>query len=170
MQNKEIVKIKLARKYWIILGLIFITAAAAGWLNAAHSNKSVAATSVDCNEDYRQDGFVQIGSRLVSIQSMKTDAELKQGLSGRHCLPNIQGMLFSFAKPGFYSFWAKDMNFDVDIVWLDLDKKVVSIKSHVTPQTYPERFSSSSPAQYVLEVGSGQANVLGLQTGTALKF
>ena len=47
------------------------------------------------------------------------------------------------------------MKFPIDIIWIGEDKKIVDIKTNISPQTFPEIFTSRQPARYVLEVNSG---------------
>jgi uncharacterized membrane protein (UPF0127 family) len=50
----------------------------------------------------------------------------------------------------------KDMNFPIDIIWLDKDKKVVYIVKNAPPESYPyEHFEPKEEARYVLEVAAG---------------
>lgn len=64
----------------------------------------------------------------------------------------------------------KDMNFPIDIVWIGEDWKVVSINTLVNPDTYPEVFYPALPVKYVLELNSGEASILGIDTLTQLYF
>lgn len=91
-----------------------------------------------------------------------------RGLSNKTFLPEGEGMLFVFEQPGMYSFWMKDMNFAIDMVWINEEGTVVHIESNVAPETYPELFVSRDPALYVLEVNAGFARGLGLTVGTKI--
>jgi uncharacterized membrane protein (UPF0127 family) len=79
-------------------------------------------------------------------------------------------MLFIFDKPATYPFWMKDMKFPIDVVWLNSDHNVVTVKSNVSPASYPETFQNSAPAQYVLELKAGQAKALEINNKTNLSF
>ena len=92
------------------------------------------------------------------------------GLSYRKFLPSDQGMLFIFPESGSYGFWMKDMNFSLDMVWLDQDKKVVGIVTNATPESYPDVFMPPSLIKYVLELNAGVAGKMGMATGTMLGF
>ena len=60
-----------------------------------------------------------------------------------------------FDEAGIYAFWMKDMMFPIDIIWLDEGFRVVAIAENAAPSSFPNLFTPSSPAQYVLEVPSG---------------
>lgn len=89
-----------------------------------------------------------------------------RGLSNKTYLPEGEGMLFVFEKPDQYSFWMKEMNFSIDIVWMDEKGKVIFVRENVSPETYPTLFTPPKPALYVLELNAGEARELGLTVGT----
>jgi hypothetical protein len=90
------------------------------------------------------------------------------GLSGRESLPEDTAMLFVFDKPGIYKFWMKDMNFPIDIIWLDENKKIIHIEENIAPETYPASFGPEKDSLYVLEANAGFASKKGLQVGKVL--
>ena len=119
---------------------------------------------------FRIDKTASINSHTVNAEVASTPAARQQGLSGRKCINQNEGMLFVFDQPGSYSFWMKDMNFPIDIIWIDANHHVVTVKSNVNPSTYPQSFVNSNPAQYVIEIKAGRAQALGITNGTLIKF
>lgn len=99
-----------------------------------------------------------------------TDSKRAKGLGGRKYMSQDQGMLFVYDQPGKQCFWMKDMHFALDIVWMDVTKKVVHIARTVRPETYPHVICPAVPAQYVIELRAGQATSLDMQTGDTLSF
>jgi uncharacterized protein len=95
---------------------------------------------------------LKIGQISLNVEIADTDAKREQGLSGKKELAENEGMLFVFNREGYYGFWMKDMNFPIDIAWLDKNKKIIYIEKNVSPETYPKIFNSSAPSLYVLEV------------------
>lgn len=114
---------------------------------------------------------LSIGPAKVRVAIADTPAERQQGLSGRKNLGPNEGLLFIFDKPGFYPFWMKEMNFPIDIIWLDGDWRVIDIDQYVPPQSFPRLFQSREPVQYVLEVNAGfaQKNKIGFGQRAILK-
>lgn len=100
----------------------------------------------------------------------KNSVDQQQGLSARDCLDENRAMLFSYDNPGNYCFWMKDMSFAIDMIWLDADKKVVTIKSDAKNADYPETYCPEKPAQYVIEVNAGVAQNHSWQIGTQFTF
>ncbi len=113
---------------------------------------------------------VQINNIKIEAEIAKTLQEKSQGLSGRILLEQTKGMLFIFDQPGFYGFWMKDMNFPIDIIWIDQNRIIVDITENLFPATFPKSFQPKSPAKYVLEVNAGFADKNKIVIGDAVKF
>lgn len=103
---------------------------------------------------------VMLGDEVFMLEIADTDPLREKGLSYRSGLEKNTGMLFVFQEPNIYTFWMKDMNFPLDIIWLDQDKKIVHIEHALSPSTYPESFGPKIPTQYVIEVSAGDASRL----------
>lgn len=99
------------------------------------------------------------------IEIVRTSEEFARGLSGHAPLAENEGMLFLFDQPDRYSFWMPDMRFAIDIIWIGSDWRIVDISHNVTPESYPEVFTPSAPAQYVLEVPADSAERYGWKVG-----
>ena len=95
----------------------------------------------------------------ISIEIANTTISRAQGLSGRESLPVGSGLLFTFNSASTYGFWMKDMNFPIDILWFDSEKKLVDITRDISPDTFPETFYPDTPAMYVLETNVGEFDV-----------
>lgn len=119
---------------------------------------------------YLSDKKVELNSRSINVLVADSSEERAQGLSGRKRLAENQGMLFVFTDPGQYCLWMKDMNFAIDMIWLDKDKKVIDIKENAQPESYPESFCPRSDAQYILEVPANSAQKWGVERGQVARF
>lgn len=113
---------------------------------------------------------VGFGGLLLDTRIADTDALREQGLSGTASLSGEEAMLFIFDRPDTYSFWMKDMQYPIDIIWLDSAKRIVFIKPHAEPASYPEAFKPNVPALYVIEVTDGFAERHHLQIGDQAQF
>ena len=91
----------------------------------------------------------------VEASIAKTLPERIQGLSGTKALPKNVVKIFMFNSSGQHSIWMKDMNYAIDILWVDEAGKIVHIEEKVSPDTYPESFTSEDPAFYVIETNAG---------------
>jgi uncharacterized membrane protein (UPF0127 family) len=115
-------------------------------------------------------GLIHAPGGDIYIEIAETPDQQTLGLGGRDSLPANQGMLFPFSQPGVYSFWMKDMNFPLDMVWIDANKKVAGVTADISPDTYPNTFNPPSQISYVLELNAGAAVKFGITSGTILKF
>ena len=152
---------------WRLVAAVTIVAAAVLAAFLTYSPKSGQDTK--CGP-YRSDKTASINSKAIKAEVVSTQAERAQGLSGRPCIETNQGMLFVFDKPGRYPFWMKDMQFPIDIVWIDADHKVVGLDINVDPSTYPDYFVAEKLAQYVLELQANRAKDLKVDLGTQVAF
>lgn len=114
--------------------------------------------------------FVFIGGKKIRVDLANTPATRTQGLSGRKSLLENEGMLFVFENSGQYGFWMKDMNFPIDIIWVDENKNIVHIEKNLLPDTYPRIFTPQNPSRYVLEVQAGFSDTISLQVGDKIEF
>jgi len=106
----------------------------------------------------------------INLEVANTDATRVMGLSGRENMEENSGLLFVFPKPGKQCIWMKDMNFALDIIWLDSGKKITAIKKDVKPETYPDAFCPSDDSKYVIELNSGTSSRAGLQVGQKISL
>jgi uncharacterized membrane protein (UPF0127 family) len=70
-------------------------------------------------------------------------------------LPEHVVKLFVFGVPGNHSIWMKDMNYPLDILWVAEEGEIVHIEENVSPDSFPESFSSPTPAWFVVEANAG---------------
>lgn len=113
---------------------------------------------------------VVIGNVCYDLERATTNQQRIKGLSGRDNMPEKDGMLFVFDTPDEQCMWMKDMKISNDMIWLDANKRVVQVKENISPETYPETFCSSVPAQYVIELNAGQVAKNGLHLGDTVSF
>ncbi len=108
------------------------------------------------------------GDLPIYVDVADTDTERRLGLGKRKVMAASQGMLFKFDRDDRWGVWMKDMNFGIDILWLDKDGKVVDIKEFVYPDTFPNSFRPSKDARYILEVLTGFTSANGITVGHKL--
>jgi uncharacterized protein len=111
-----------------------------------------------------------IGGVRVEASVATTVVDRIQGLSRTTQLPSNVVKLFVFDLDGPQSIWMKDMQYPIDIIWLDSEGRVVHIAPSVDPSTYPSSFFSPVPARYVVEAGAGFAATNGVVLGTQVEL
>ena len=99
--------------------------------------------------------IITIGDVPVNASVADTLAKRIKGLSDTPFLPDDVVKLFAFGVAGNHSIWMKDMNYAIDILWADEEGAIVHIEENVSPDTFPESFSSPTPAWYVVETNAG---------------
>ena len=117
-----------------------------------------------------QKGEVKIDSKILSVDIADTDCKLVLGLSGKKSLSEDAGMIFVFQKSGNYSFWMKDMNFPLDILWINDKFVVTGIGKNLATSTYPEIFGENYSTKYVLEISAGNSIKNNIKVGDKIIF
>ncbi len=114
---------------------------------------------------------VKIGEIVIPVEVAKTEMQRKKGLSNKESLPEGQGVLFVFAQKDIRPpFWMKDMNFAIDIIWID-DDKIVEIDKNIqppakdTPDSELTLYTPNQPIDYVLEVNAGFSEENNIEVG-----
>lgn len=108
---------------------------------------------------------------FITVEVVDTSKARTQGLSGRSGLSDGEGMLFEFDNANTSNcFWMKDMQFSIDMVWMNENREVVTVTPNVTPETYPANFCPEQPAKYGLELASNRAESLEITTGSKLRW
>ncbi len=117
---------------------------------------------------------VKINDQIIIAEVAHDEDSRAQGLSGRKSLNINEGMLFIFEEPGVYSFWMKDMNFPIDILWIDSDNQIVQVDANVLPEPgvadeYLAQYKPPIPVERVLELRGGRARLLNAEPGDLIK-
>jgi len=104
-------------------------------------------------QDFKTHNFITITINGASVYAEVVDTKIsrQKGLSGRQKLPYGEAMLFVFEKEGFHSLWMRNMNFAIDIIWIDKNGVIVDIKKNALPNSYPNTYLPKKPALFVLE-------------------
>jgi uncharacterized membrane protein (UPF0127 family) len=108
----------------------------------------------------------------ISLEIRDSPEERAVGLMFRQSIDEDKGMLFIFDKPDRYSFWMKNMNFPIDIIFLDTDKKIIDIFQD-TPACTIEPcavYTPASQAQYVIETMANFSQRHILSLGQKVEF
>jgi hypothetical protein len=116
---------------------------------------------------------IMINDVMLEVEIADTDEKRALGLMHREGLDEYKGMLFVFPYEGRYSFWMMNMNFSIDILWLNADGNVVYIVSNAKPCKEVSSVSECTYnpdvyAKYVLEVNSGFAERHGIVIGSKM--
>ncbi len=113
---------------------------------------------------------VLIDGTKLKVETVDTADKRERGLGGRAGICASCGMLFEFPQKGVYSFWMKDMKFNLDILWIS-GGTVVKIAKNV-----PYSDGTSRPlipamrSDKVLEINAGLSDRIGIKIGDKIFF
>ena len=110
-------------------------------------------------------GEIKIDSKNLSVGIADDNCKQNLGLSGKISLADDTGMFFVFKMPGNYGFWMKDMNFPLDIVWMDDNFGIIGIEKALATSTYPNIYGKKYFAKYVLEIPAGYSDKNNIKIG-----
>ena len=107
--------------------------------------------------------LIVFGNDSILAEVADTPAERSQGLMNRSALPDGTGMLFVFEFEASRSFWMKDTYIALDIAYIDVNFRIVSI--HQMEPESEDLHSSTGPAMFALEVRQGWFQEHGIEVG-----
>ena len=118
---------------------------------------------------------ITLNKKEYNLDIARTDEERSRGLAKFESIKDDEGMLFIFDSPGRYSFFMKDMKFNIDIIFLDVNKKVVDMYKNVKFQDYKnpydyETYKPNFNSKYTIELKDGEIENSGLKIGDYVDF
>jgi uncharacterized membrane protein (UPF0127 family) len=109
-----------------------------------------------------------VGEQVVQVEIRDDEAERELGYSGRKSIGDNEGMLFVFGELVQPTFWMKDMQFSLDVLWIR-EGRVIQIEENVPHPTQAQPVISTmipqNPIDMVLEVPSGWVSRTGVRVG-----
>lgn len=165
------------RKYFVHSALGFVGLAALAYIIPVFVSKEepkiVQTEEIKVVEiDFEKEAEVSIIKegkvlKTIDVELANTPEERNLGLMYRKGMDENQGMLFIFPDEDMRSFYMRNTEFSLDIIYLDKDRKVVSIAKRAKP--YDETsLPSEAPAMYVLEINGGLSDKWGIDKGDVI--
>src|SRR5689334_16324460 len=98
---------------------------------------------------------MQLGQKTFTLEVAKNDDSREHGLMQRDKMPSDHGMIFVFDDCKDRAFWMKNTRIPLDIVFLDENARIISIKQMKAYDlsTTP----SDGPAKWAIELNEGAA-------------
>ena len=103
------------------------------------------------------------------IEIADSDYETQTGLMYRNSMENNQGMLFIFPDEAMHSFYMKNTEIPLDIIFVSSDLRIASFKENAQPLN-ESGLSSEVPVQYVLEINAGLVEKWQLEVGDRIAY
>lgn len=160
------------RKHFVTVALALVALAAIALILPRFFGSSKTEQIVEITPDdiqFTKDGELSIFKKdsliqTIDVEFAKNEMERSLGLMYRSAMDEHQGMWFIFPEEAPRSFYMRNTEISLDIIYLDKDKKVVSIAKNARP--YDETsLPSEKPAMYVLEINGGLADKWGIDKG-----
>ncbi|MFC6756443.1 MULTISPECIES: DUF192 domain-containing protein [Haloarcula] len=107
----------------------------------------------------------------VDVRIAANDRQRWTGLSDTESLGPNEGMLFVHPEEDVQTYVMRDMDFALDIIYIDANRTITTIHHAPPPpegESYSERYSGR--AKYVLEVNRGWANRTGVSVGDTVEL
>ncbi len=120
---------------------------------------------INFKHDY---GTLFVGENKINLIISDNLNTRVKGLSGVKKMNEDTAMLFVFEELGDYGIWMKDMNFPLDIVWLDDNYIINHIEQGISPNTYPSIFRSNEKSKYVIEFNENTISKYHIKEGDKL--
>ncbi|MEX0920204.1 MAG: DUF192 domain-containing protein [Candidatus Pacearchaeota archaeon] len=125
------------------------------------------------NDSGNNSGFSMVcveDKKCFSVEIAETPEERRIGLSEHESLGEDEGMFFIFEEETRSGFWMKDMDFPIDIMWIDSDFEIIGIEENLQPcnagncpVVYPEE-----KIKYALEISSGLSDFYNFKEGDSV--
>ena len=115
-------------------------------------------------KDVKDSAFIKL-----DIEIADTEYETQTGLMYRSSMEEKHGMLFIFPDVAIHSFYMKNTQIPLDIIFIDANKKVVSFYENAEPLSQTG-ISSKVPVQYVLEINAGSIEKWEIKIGDRIDF
>lgn len=155
----------------IISAALLITILA---LSSCNDNKQTKVLTKEVT--FKKEGELLIYKALTDSLIVKLDIEIAEGeyetqtgLMYRKSMPDQQSMLFIFDTEIQRSFYMKNTEFPLDIIFINGDLEVVSIQKNTIPRNQTS-LPSGGLNKYVLEVNAGLSNRWGLEPGDIISW
>lgn len=92
---------------------------------------------------------IKINNKIYNVFAARDEDEREQGLQNVDRLKSDEGCLFFYSSPENVSYWMKNTSIPLDIIFIDKDKEVISVKEGM-PNTLD--YISEKHVKYVLEL------------------
>jgi uncharacterized membrane protein (UPF0127 family) len=106
-------------------------------------------------------GTIVINNHSISTEIAETPAERQRWLTFRtEQLPLNSSLLLVYDKPDLYSLWLLNIQFNLDLIWLDNSGNIVYMKQNAVPcsnmlDATKCTYKNTIPTKYILAATSG---------------
>ena len=115
---------------------------------------------------------VCINEKCFFVEIADENIERVFGLSNRDFLDLNYGMLFIFEEETIPGFWMEEMKFQIDIIWIGSDFKIIGIDKNLKPckKDFCPTYNPEEKIKYVLEINAGLSEDYSFEIGDEVKL
>ncbi|OUS00567.1 hypothetical protein A9Q86_10165 [Flavobacteriales bacterium 33_180_T64] len=125
---------------------------------------------------FKKEGELQLRKAITDSLLTALDIEIadnayetQTGLMYRKSMKDNCAMLFIFPNVEPRSFYMKNTEIPLDIIYISEEKSIVNIQKNAIPMDETS-LPSEAPAKYVLEVNAGLSDTWNLEKGDKIEF
>ncbi|TLP77032.1 DUF192 domain-containing protein [Maribacter sp. ACAM166] len=155
-------------KYWVLIVVLTVLLTSC----QEDAKKTITTQQVDFTYEGDLSIFKKTSDTLrtkFNIEFAQTEYETQTGLMYRKGMAKNQAMLFIFPEEAVHSFYMKNTEFSLDILYIDKDLKIASTQENAQPLN-EGGLSSLVAVKYVLEINGGLTEELGIKVGDSISF
>lgn len=134
--------------------------------------KALETTPITFTKEGELSIFKQKGDSLITslaVEIAESEYETATGLMYRKSMEEKQGMLFIFPDVAMHSFYMKNTEIPLDLIFIDENLKIVSFQKEAKPFDETS-LSSEVPIKYVLEINAGLVDQWDLVIGDRITY
>jgi hypothetical protein len=107
------------------------------------------------------EGTIRIDQDVIKVEIAGSDADKQRWLMFREqALPFDSAMILVYKKPDLYSMWLLNIEYDLDLMWLDEEGSIIYMIKGASPckntlDAVNCTYKNTKPAKYILAATSG---------------
>jgi uncharacterized protein len=105
----------------------------------------------------------------IDVEIADNPDEIATGLMYRYSMPEKVGMLFIYEETQPLAFWMKNTYISLDIIFIDENMQIVTIKKNAKPLS-EQLIPSIRDSMYVVEVNAGFCDKYRIKSGDYLSY
>jgi uncharacterized membrane protein (UPF0127 family) len=119
-------------------------------------------------------GTVKLDDKVITVEIADTAAERQRWLTFRQDrLPEDTALLIKYDKPDLYEVWMLNVEYNLDLIWMDKDGNVVYTKENVPPcqnvvETISCTYKTTAHSLYVMAATTGFIDAHNISTGSKM--
>lgn len=155
-----------------IISVLMVVFALVGTSCKEEAKKTISTQQIEFTDEGNLNVYLNTSDTLKTkfdIEFAETDYETQTGLMYRKGMKNNQAMLFIFPDIAMHSFYMKNTEFSLDIIYIKEDMTIASMQENAQPFN-ESGLSSMAPIKYVLEINGGLAESQGISIGDRISF